>query len=53
MTRLIGALLLDQHEKWITGKKYHDMDDYNDWKREKERAKISKMQRTGTYVRPA
>lgn len=53
MTRLIGALLLDQHEKWITGKKYHDMGDYNDWKREKERAKISKMQRTETYVRPA
>ena len=26
--RLLGALLIEQHEKWSTGKKYFDMTDY-------------------------
>jgi putative transposase len=28
ITRLIGALLLEHHEKWISGRAYLDMDDY-------------------------
>lgn len=30
--RLIGALLAEQHEKWITGSKYFDMEEYFEWK---------------------
>ena len=26
--RLLGALLIEQHEKWITGEKYFDMKEY-------------------------
>jgi len=26
--RLLGALLIEQHEKWSTGKKYFDMAEY-------------------------
>lgn len=32
--RLIGALLAEQHEKWITGSKYFDMGEYFEWKKE-------------------
>jgi transposase-like protein len=28
ITRLIGALLLDHHERWISGKAYFSMGDY-------------------------
>jgi putative transposase len=28
ITRLIGALLIEHHEKWISGRAYLDMDDY-------------------------
>ncbi len=28
ITCLIGALLLEHHEKWISGRAYLDMDDY-------------------------
>lgn len=30
--RLIGALLMEQHEVWSTGKRYFDMQPYWDWK---------------------
>lgn len=30
--RLVGALLLEQHEEWVTGRRYLDMTDYHDWK---------------------
>ena len=53
MTRLMGALLLEQHEQWAVGKKYHDMADYHDWKREREAEKLLGMKRKGTNVRPA
>lgn len=36
INRLIGALLMEQHEKWISGKTYFNMDNYFD---EKEKAK--------------
>jgi putative transposase len=39
--RLIGAFLLDQHENWISGKKYLDMAEYKQWK-EKEDGEESK-----------
>jgi hypothetical protein len=53
MTRLMGALLLEHHEQWAVGKKYHDMADYHDWKREREAEKLLGMKRKGTNVRPA
>ena len=30
--RLIGALLVEQHEVWSTGKRYFDMTEYLEWK---------------------
>lgn len=29
--RLLGALLMEQDEKWTTGKKYSDMEEYLNW----------------------
>ena len=38
--RLIGALLMDQDERWTTGKKYLDMQDYKEHlEKEQEKAK--------------
>lgn len=34
--RMIGALLMEQHEVWSTGRKYLDMDDYTLWRQENE-----------------
>jgi transposase-like protein len=30
LIRLLGALLMEQHEKWISGRKYFDMDEYHE-----------------------
>ena len=30
--RLIGALLQEQHEEWLTGRKYFDMSEYFEWR---------------------
>lgn len=30
--RMIGALLVEQHEKWISGKRYFNMDEYETWR---------------------
>jgi transposase-like protein len=30
--RLMGALLAEQHEEWVTGRRYFDMIEYFDWK---------------------
>lgn len=30
--RLLGALLAEQHEEWITGRRYFDMEEYHEWK---------------------
>lgn len=30
--RLIGALLAEKHESWVTGKRYFDMAEYFEWK---------------------
>jgi len=32
--RLIGALLAEYHEQWSTGKKYFDMTEYREWKKQ-------------------
>ncbi|WP_187695087.1 transposase, partial [Thermosediminibacter litoriperuensis] len=32
--RLIGALLMEQDEKWTSGKKYLDMAEYFEWQKE-------------------
>lgn len=32
--RMIGALLADWHDEWISGKKYLDMTDYLEWQKE-------------------
>lgn len=29
--RLIGAMLLSQDEKWSTGRKYLELDEYHEW----------------------
>ena len=34
--RLIGALLMEQHEVWSTGKRYFDMQPYWEWKEDQE-----------------
>lgn len=30
--RLMGALVAEQHEEWITNRRYFDMTEYNEWK---------------------
>ena len=30
--RLVGALLQEQHEQWLTGRKYFDMSEYSEWR---------------------
>jgi len=30
--RLVGALLQEQHEEWLTGRKYFDMSEYSEWR---------------------
>ena len=42
--RLIGALLMEQDEKWATGKKYLDMTEYLEW-RESRPKSLSKVTR--------
>lgn len=32
VVRLIGAVLMEQHEAWSTGRKYFDMTAYWEWK---------------------
>lgn len=32
--RIIGALLADQHDEWINGVRYFEMDEYWDWREE-------------------
>lgn len=34
--RLVGALLLEQHEEWITGRRYFDMTEYYEWKSQRK-----------------
>lgn len=43
--RLIGALLMEQDEKWAMGKKYFDMTDYIQWRktRSKENKKVIRL----------
>lgn len=31
--RLIGAYLMEQHEEWVTGRRYFDMQEYLEWKK--------------------
>ena len=47
--RLIGALLLEQHEVWSTGRLYFNMNEFWEWKREQELEKedTSKNQKLG------
>ncbi len=37
--RLIGALLAEQHEVWLTGTRYFDMMEYSEWKERQEEKK--------------
>jgi len=36
--RLIGALLQEQHEEWLTGRKYFDMSEYFAWKQASQKS---------------
>jgi putative transposase len=44
--RLLGAVLLEQHEQWSTGRKYLDMDAYHQWCAARDAAK---KEGQGTY----
>lgn len=35
--RLIGAVLAEKHEEWSTGRKYLDMAEFQDWKKQARR----------------
>jgi len=35
--RLIGALLAEQHEAWSTGRRYFNMEEYDEWKAGKKK----------------
>jgi transposase-like protein len=37
--RLLGAVLLEQHEQWSTGRKYLDMNAYHQWCAARDAAK--------------
>jgi putative transposase len=43
--RLIGALLMEQDEKWAAGKKYLDMAEYLEWRENKPKttAKVTRI----------
>ena len=34
--RMIGALLVEQHEQWISGKRYFNMDEYESWRQARQ-----------------
>ena len=34
--RMIGALLVEQHERWISGKRYFNMDEYESWRQARQ-----------------
>lgn len=34
--RMIGALLVEQHEQWISGKRYFNMDEYATWRQARQ-----------------
>ena len=37
--RLVGAVLMEKHEEWITSRKYFDMSEYYQWKAEQKEEK--------------
>lgn len=45
VVRLIGALLMEQDEKWAAGKKYLDMTEYMEWRKDrpKSEAKVTRI----------
>lgn len=43
--RLLGAVLLEQHEAWTSERRYLNMDAYWEWKRAQENATTSDMRR--------
>lgn len=38
--RLLGALLMEQHEVWSTGRKYFEMEEYWNWKSEQSQKNV-------------
>ena len=40
--RLVGALLMEQHEEWSTGRRYFDMEEYEEWKQESEQTEFER-----------
>lgn len=41
--RLLGALLAEQHEEWITGRRYFDMEEYHEWKAARQGAELERQ----------
>lgn len=35
--RLVGALLQEQHEEWLTGRRYFDMSEYFEWRKQRRK----------------
>lgn len=43
--RLLGALLMEQDEKWASSRKYFEMDEFNEWRknRTKDETKVVRI----------
>ena len=42
--RLLGAYLIEQHEDWMCGRRYFDMTEYEEWKRNPDRDEFVPVQ---------
>lgn len=47
VVRLIGALLMELDEKWASGRRYLDMDDYLEWRKSNPAKQLHKVTHIG------
>lgn len=48
--RVIGTLLIEQHEKWSTGRQYFNMDEYWNWRKQEEAKKQLIMKKSNAVI---